>query len=68
VSRQQVNNAAVFEDGWSHEVYDTTLRTNFKGPVELTQGLAPHMAPSAGIVMTSSGFAHLSVRSIFECT
>uniref|UniRef100_A0A7S3VKX9 Uncharacterized protein n=1 Tax=Dunaliella tertiolecta TaxID=3047 RepID=A0A7S3VKX9_DUNTE len=54
-----VNNAAVFIDGWAAEVYDLTLRTNFKGPIELTQSLAPHLAKNGGIVMTSSGFAHL---------
>ncbi|KAF5837165.1 hypothetical protein DUNSADRAFT_4786 [Dunaliella salina] len=58
-----VNNGAIIGNGWDKETYDLTLRTNFKGPLELTTEFAPHMAPGSSIVQVSSGFGELSYCS-----
>lgn len=38
-----VNNAAVYTSGWTQAIFDTAMATNFRGPVDLAIGLAPHM-------------------------
>jgi NAD(P)-dependent dehydrogenase (short-subunit alcohol dehydrogenase family) len=50
----QVNNAAVLFKTWDADAWNTTMATNFKGALDLTLALAPHLAPGALVTMVSS--------------
>ena len=39
-----INNAGVFLSGWSAQLFDISISTNFRGPLDLALGLAPHMS------------------------
>uniref|UniRef100_A0A7S0RI98 Uncharacterized protein n=1 Tax=Chlamydomonas leiostraca TaxID=1034604 RepID=A0A7S0RI98_9CHLO len=51
-----VNNAAIYPDVWTPEVFSECVDTNVRGPCSLTTGLAPHMAEGGVVVMVSSGY------------
>jgi carbonyl reductase 1 len=58
-----VNNAGASFSGFDGEVARRTLDINYRGPVRVTDALAPLLAPGANVVMVSSGMgelAHLS--------
>ncbi len=66
-----VNNAGVALDGFDLGVVERTLAVNYEGPAKLTDALRPLLAPSARIVMVSSGIGELaglplSLRARFE--
>ena len=54
-----VNNAGVYQTGWSRHSFDTSVRTNFLGPVRLTLALLPMMAGAATVVNVGSGLGEL---------
>ena len=55
-----VNNAGVYETGWSRQSFDACVQTNFLGPVRLTLALLPMMAPGAAtVVNVGSGLGEL---------
>lgn len=55
-----VNNAAVMHRGISEHIARNTMEVNYRGVVRVTDALLPRMAPSANIVMVSSGMGELS--------
>lgn len=40
-----VNNAAVMRYDWTKDSFDTSYATNFEGPLQLTEKVAPHIKP-----------------------
>jgi NAD(P)-dependent dehydrogenase (short-subunit alcohol dehydrogenase family) len=51
-----INNAAVMiRHKWDAESYATTLAVNTVGPMALTEGLLPSLAPDSLIIMVTSG-------------
>ncbi|KAK9824599.1 hypothetical protein WJX72_011612 [[Myrmecia] bisecta] len=58
-----INNAAIYQSGWTPEEFDTFKRTNYLGPVALARQLAPHMTEGGRIVNVSSGFGQQSQLS-----
>jgi carbonyl reductase 1 len=56
-----VNNAAVAMDGFDENVARATVRTNFFGPMWLTDALLPLIPDGGTIVMVSSGAGELSI-------
>lgn len=58
-----VNNAGASFSGFSAELADKTLETNFRGMMRLTDRVLPHLRPGARIVMLSSGMGHVSCLS-----
>lgn len=55
-----VNNAGASFDGFDADVVRRTLAVNYRGPALLTTGLVNRLAPSANVVMVSSGMGELS--------
>lgn len=55
-----INNAGIYPSGWTRDIFDTAMATNFNGPIALAQGLAPHMQEGGRIVNVTSGLAQLS--------
>ena len=55
-----VNNAAVSLDGFDETVARETIRTNFRGPMQVTDALAPRLREGASLVMVSSGAGELT--------
>jgi len=55
-----VNNAGATFQGFNEEVARSTLEANYRGAVRVTDALFPRLAPSANIVMVSSGMGELS--------
>lgn len=55
-----VNNAGATMQGFNQDVARRTLDTNYRGPVRVTDALFSRLAPSANIVMVSSGMGELS--------
>ncbi|MEI9942581.1 MAG: SDR family NAD(P)-dependent oxidoreductase [Pseudomonadota bacterium] len=55
-----VNNAGVTFPGFDAEVAARTLDSNYRGAVRVTDTLWPRLAPTAYIVMVSSGMGELS--------
>jgi NAD(P)-dependent dehydrogenase (short-subunit alcohol dehydrogenase family) len=43
----QVNNAAVYPQQWTKADFDSTLATNYRGPVRLTLTMLPFLAPGS---------------------
>jgi NAD(P)-dependent dehydrogenase (short-subunit alcohol dehydrogenase family) len=53
-----INNAAIMiRHKWDAESYATTLAVNTVGPLALTEGLLPSLAPDSLIIMVTSGEA-----------
>lgn len=40
----QVNNAGILLKTWDEATFNSVKKTNFDGPVQLTQKIAPHVA------------------------
>jgi len=55
-----VNNAAVSLDGFDETVARETIRTNFLGPMQVTDALASRLRDGANLVMVSSGAGELT--------
>jgi NAD(P)-dependent dehydrogenase (short-subunit alcohol dehydrogenase family) len=55
-----VNNGAVALDGFDAEVVERTIEVNFFGQLRVTDRLQPLLAPSACVVMVSSGLGSLA--------
>jgi NAD(P)-dependent dehydrogenase (short-subunit alcohol dehydrogenase family) len=55
-----VNNAGTSFDGFDADVAFRTVDTNYRGAVRVTDAFARRLAPSASIVMVSSGMGELS--------
>jgi NAD(P)-dependent dehydrogenase (short-subunit alcohol dehydrogenase family) len=58
-----VNNAGTALDGFDGEVVKATIDTNYRGAVRVTETFVKRLAPSANIVMVSSGLGELSAAS-----
>jgi carbonyl reductase 1 len=58
-----VNNAGIALDDFDAEVVRRTIDTNYRGAVRVTDAFAARLAPSANIVMVSSGMGELSAAS-----
>lgn len=54
-----VNNAAVMRYDWTKDSFDTSYATNFEGPLQLTEKVAPHIKPGGTVVMVSSSLGSL---------
>jgi NAD(P)-dependent dehydrogenase (short-subunit alcohol dehydrogenase family) len=54
-----INNAGVFFDPWTREVFDEAVAVNVASPVFLTRALAPHFSDAARVVNVSSGYGTL---------
>jgi NAD(P)-dependent dehydrogenase (short-subunit alcohol dehydrogenase family) len=51
-----INNAAIMiRHKWDAESYATTLAVNTVGPLTLTEGMLPSLAPNSLIIMVTSG-------------
>jgi hypothetical protein len=50
----QVNNAAMAPRTWTKEALDTSIATNYTGPVTLTLKSAPFLAPGTTPPLTAS--------------
>ena len=55
-----VNNAGISLDGFDERVARETMRTNFLGPMRVTDALIPRLRDGANIVMVSSGAGELT--------
>lgn len=55
-----VNNAGMTMQGFNADVAQLTVDANYRGAVRLTDALLPRLAPSANIVMVSSGMGELA--------
>ncbi|MFT3923333.1 MAG: SDR family NAD(P)-dependent oxidoreductase [Myxococcales bacterium] len=55
-----INNAAAMHRGISDAIARDTIDVNYYGVVRVTDALLPHLAPSANVVMVSSGMGELS--------
>jgi NAD(P)-dependent dehydrogenase (short-subunit alcohol dehydrogenase family) len=55
-----VNNAAISLDGFDEAVARNTVRTNFLGPMRVTDALLPHLHDGGNLVMVSSGAGELT--------
>jgi NAD(P)-dependent dehydrogenase (short-subunit alcohol dehydrogenase family) len=55
-----VNNAGATFPGFNEDVARGTIEGNYRGAVRVTDALFPRLAPSANIVMVSSGMGELS--------
>ncbi len=55
-----VNNAGASLSGFNAEVARSTLESNYRGAVRMTDALFEQLAPNANIVMVSSGMGELS--------
>lgn len=58
-----INNAGASFRGFDLGVVEKTLEVNFRGVIQVTDALLPQLAPSASIVMVSSGMGELSAVS-----
>jgi NAD(P)-dependent dehydrogenase (short-subunit alcohol dehydrogenase family) len=58
-----VNNAGTALDGFDGDVARTTIETNYRGAVRITDTFAERLGPRANIVMVSSGLGELSAAS-----
>ncbi len=56
-----VNNAGVARDGFNLEIARDALAVNVFGPMHVTDAFAPLLAPTANVVMVSSGLGQLSL-------
>jgi carbonyl reductase 1 len=55
-----VNNAGASFDGFDADIARKTIETNYRGALRVTDAFRPHLAPTANIVMVSSGVGELS--------
>ena len=55
-----VNNAGVSLDGFDASVATTTVETNYRGAVRVTDAFRPRLSATANLVMVSSGMGELS--------
>lgn len=51
---QQINNAGILHREWDKAILDSTIKTNYDGPVNITYQLLPHLAQGALVIMVSS--------------
>jgi len=58
-----LNNAGISLDGFDGTVAERTIDTNYRGAARVTDAFLPLLAPSANIVMVSSGMGELSAVS-----
>jgi len=64
-----INNAGIYVDGWSRDIFDTTMKTNCFGAIKLTQALLPLMKAQTStekfgrIVNVTSGYGKLQFLS-----
>ena len=61
-----VNNAGISLDGFDERVARETMRTNFLGPMRVTDALIPRLRDGANIVMVSSGAGELMLAQRFS--
>lgn len=55
----QVNNAGILLKPWDEPTFDIAKKTNFDGPVHLTQKIAPYLAPGWLRLLASKFNQHL---------
>lgn len=63
-----VNNAGIYIDGWTQEVFDSSMRTNCYGPASLTLQLLPLMKEKkwGRIINVSSGYGKIRYSSKYQ--
>eukprot|EP00877_Chromochloris_zofingiensis_P012949 jgi/Chrzof1/7908/Cz02g40230.t1 len=49
-----INNAGILHREWDKAILDSTIKTNYDGPVNITYQLLPHLAQGALVIMVSS--------------
>lgn len=56
-----VNNAGIYPEGWSKEMFETAMSTNCRGPVALARELQPLLANAGDgqVINVTSGYASL---------
>ena len=60
-----VNNAAVFPNEWSEDVFQVTKRINYQAPVWLIENLVDYFQENSRIINVSSGYGKLNEQSSY---